>query len=165
VSWPSDRSRHHPLVSNGLSGLLPSRGGPRKIWRERSTSKPVSQSGACLPDSRSIGKIFMDVCQILDLEWREIASNPPEDFPDPNELSEPILSELDAPDIDGLVAAGAIAAPTTPFSSGAAFCNCSTFITRSIWMTSTSMSIFWRRLASQQWGDLTTLNDLDPHRV
>jgi predicted NACHT family NTPase len=61
------------------------------IWR-LFTGQPVDR------------QIFMDVCQILDLDWRDIASHPPEDFPDPDELSEPSLSELEEPDIDALVA-------------------------------------------------------------
>jgi predicted NACHT family NTPase len=54
------------------------------IWR-LFTGQPVDR------------QIFMDVCHILDLEWREIASNPPEDFPDPDEASEPICLSVTTP--------------------------------------------------------------------
>ncbi|MGB3516252.1 MAG: NACHT domain-containing NTPase [Elainellaceae cyanobacterium] len=34
-------------------------------------------------------QVFMDVCQVLDLNWREIAADPPADFLDPEELLDP----------------------------------------------------------------------------
>lgn len=34
-------------------------------------------------------QIFMEVCQVLDLDWREIADNPPTEFPDPGERLKP----------------------------------------------------------------------------
>jgi predicted NACHT family NTPase len=34
-------------------------------------------------------QVFMDLCQVLDLDWREIAANPPADFLEPGELLSP----------------------------------------------------------------------------
>ncbi|MEM8806823.1 MAG: NACHT domain-containing NTPase [Cyanobacteria bacterium P01_G01_bin.38] len=56
------------------------------IWR-LFTGQPVDR------------QVFMDVCQVLNLDWREIADNPPADFPDPGESL-----ETGASDIDTLVA-------------------------------------------------------------
>jgi predicted NACHT family NTPase len=116
------------------------------IWR-LFTGQPVDR------------QIFMDVCQILDLEWREIASNPPEDFPDPDELSEPILSELDEPDIDALVAAVRSQHRETIQQ------RCGILQLLDIHHPVNLDDIYvdvniLEELASQQWGELTTLNDL-----
>ncbi|MGB5971730.1 MAG: NTPase (NACHT family), partial [Nodosilinea sp.] len=34
-------------------------------------------------------QVFREVCQVLDLDWREIAEHPPAEFPDPEEILEP----------------------------------------------------------------------------
>ncbi|MBE9195868.1 NACHT domain-containing NTPase, partial [Synechocystis sp. LEGE 06083] len=39
--------------------------------------------------------VFMDICSILNLEWREIADNPPAEFPGPGEKSFPINVEIE----------------------------------------------------------------------
>jgi len=44
-------------------------------------------------------QIFLEICSILDLDWREIALNPPVEFPEPGETVEPTLLK----DIDALV--------------------------------------------------------------
>lgn len=44
-------------------------------------------------------QVFMDVCQVLDLNWREIAADPPADFLDPEDMPDPQL-----PTVDDLVA-------------------------------------------------------------
>ena len=31
-------------------------------------------------------QVFMELCQVLDLDWREIAADPPADFPEPGEM-------------------------------------------------------------------------------
>jgi predicted NACHT family NTPase len=116
------------------------------IWR-LFTGQPVDR------------QIFMDVCQILDLEWREIASNPPEDFPGANELSEPILSERDEPDIDALVAAVRSQHRETIQQ------RCGILQLLDIHHPVNLDDIYvevniLEELASQQWGELTTLNDL-----
>ncbi|MBD1846015.1 NACHT domain-containing NTPase [Cyanobacteria bacterium FACHB-63] len=43
-------------------------------------------------------QIFLEICSILDLEWREIALDPPVDFPTPEERAKATL-----PDVDSLV--------------------------------------------------------------
>jgi predicted NACHT family NTPase len=101
----------------------------------------------------------MDVCQILDLDWREIASNPPEDFPDPDELSEPSLSELDEPDIDALVATVRSQHRETIQQ------RCGILQLLDIHHPVNLDDIYvdvniLEELASQQWGELKTLNDL-----
>lgn len=40
-------------------------------------------------------QVFMDICQILDLDWREIAENPPAEFLDPGESLKPPPMTLD----------------------------------------------------------------------
>lgn len=47
-------------------------------------------------------QIFMELCQILDLDWREIAENHPAEFPEPDEATGVSLD--DEPNIDELVA-------------------------------------------------------------
>ena len=116
------------------------------IWR-LFTGQPVDR------------QIFMDVCQILDLEWREIASNPPEDFPGANESSEPILPEIDEPDIDTLVATVRSQHRETIQQ------RCSILQLLDIHHPVNLDDIYvdvniLEELASQQWGELTTLNDL-----
>ncbi|WP_228015252.1 hypothetical protein [Synechocystis salina] len=39
--------------------------------------------------------VFMDICSILNLEWREIADNPPAEFPIPGEKALPITAEIE----------------------------------------------------------------------
>jgi predicted NACHT family NTPase len=39
-------------------------------------------------------QIFMEICSILDLEWREIALNPPTEFPEPGELTKANINVL-----------------------------------------------------------------------
>ncbi|NMF86384.1 NACHT domain-containing NTPase [Nodosilinea sp. P-1105] len=34
-------------------------------------------------------QVFMEICQVLNLDWREIADNPPAEFPEPGESLEP----------------------------------------------------------------------------
>ncbi|MEA5451590.1 NACHT domain-containing NTPase [Leptolyngbya sp. CCNP1308] len=46
------------------------------IWR-LFTGQPVDR------------QIFMEICQVLDIEWREVAKDPPADFLDPGESLEP----------------------------------------------------------------------------
>ncbi len=41
-------------------------------------------------------QIFMEVCNILDLDWREIAQNPPADFSEPGDFTEPSSPDLTA---------------------------------------------------------------------
>ena len=55
------------------------------IWRFF-TGKPVDR------------QVFMDVCQILDLNWREIAADPPADFLEPGEML-----DSQPPTVDDLV--------------------------------------------------------------
>lgn len=50
------------------------------IWRFF-TGRPVDR------------QIFMEICTILDLEWREIATNPPAEFPEPGRIPE--VSDFD----------------------------------------------------------------------
>jgi predicted NACHT family NTPase len=38
-------------------------------------------------------QIFMEICTILDLEWREVATNPPAEFPEPGRIPE--ISDFD----------------------------------------------------------------------
>ena len=45
-------------------------------------------------------QVFMEICQVLDLAWREVAENPPDDFLDPGERI-----ESRQPAVDDLVAA------------------------------------------------------------
>jgi predicted NACHT family NTPase len=116
------------------------------IWR-LFTGQPVDR------------QIFMGVCHILDLDWREIASNPPEEFPDPDESSEPILPKLDAPDIDELVAAVRSQHRDTIQQ------RCGILQLLDIHHPVNLDDIYvdvniLKELASQQWGELTTLNDL-----
>jgi predicted NACHT family NTPase len=40
-------------------------------------------------------QVFMEVCSILDLEWREIADNPPAEFPIPGEKALPITFDIE----------------------------------------------------------------------
>ncbi|MBW4550521.1 MAG: NACHT domain-containing NTPase [Aphanocapsa sp. GSE-SYN-MK-11-07L] len=40
-------------------------------------------------------QIFMDICSILDLGWREITDQPPTDFPEPGTAAEAIPADLD----------------------------------------------------------------------
>ena len=40
-------------------------------------------------------QVFMEVCSILDLEWREIADNPPAEFPIPGEKALPITTDIE----------------------------------------------------------------------
>jgi predicted NACHT family NTPase len=116
------------------------------IWR-LFTGQPVDR------------QIFMDVCQILDLDWRDIASHPPEDFPDPDELSEPSLSELEEPDIDALVATVRSQHRETIQQ------RCGILQLLDIHHPVNLDDIYvdvniLEELASQQWGELKTLNDL-----
>ncbi|WP_159787092.1 NACHT domain-containing protein [Sodalinema gerasimenkoae] len=39
-------------------------------------------------------QVFMELCQVLDLDWREIAKNPPAEFLEPGESVEPTIDEL-----------------------------------------------------------------------
>ncbi|KPQ39595.1 MAG: putative NTPase (NACHT family) [Phormidium sp. OSCR] len=39
-------------------------------------------------------QVFMEICQVLDLDWREIAMNPPAEFLEPGETVEPTLDQL-----------------------------------------------------------------------
>ncbi|KGF72238.1 hypothetical protein DO97_11440 [Neosynechococcus sphagnicola sy1] len=40
-------------------------------------------------------QIFMEICSILDLDWREIALDPPAEFPEPGEHVAPIAQDID----------------------------------------------------------------------
>lgn len=116
------------------------------IWR-LFTGQPVDR------------QIFMDVCQILDLNWRDIASNPPEEFPDPDESSDPILPELDEPDIEALVAA------VRSYHRDTIQHRCGILQLLDIHHPVNLDDIYvdiniLEELASQQWGELTTLNGL-----
>jgi predicted NACHT family NTPase len=51
------------------------------IWRFF-TGKPVDR------------QIFMEICEILDLDWREIALNPPAEFPEPGEKTKTNINTL-----------------------------------------------------------------------
>jgi predicted NACHT family NTPase len=41
-------------------------------------------------------QVFLAICSILDLDWREISDNPPANFPEPGESSETITLDLEA---------------------------------------------------------------------
>ncbi len=40
-------------------------------------------------------QVFMEICSILDLDWREIASNPPAEFPEPGQTAGAALLTID----------------------------------------------------------------------
>ncbi|WP_204138386.1 NACHT domain-containing NTPase [Halomicronema sp. CCY15110] len=116
------------------------------IWR-LFTGQPVDR------------QVFMDVCHILDLDWRDIANNPPENFPDPDELSESTLSALDESDIDELVTAVRSQHRETIQQ------RCGILQLLDIHHPVNLDDIYvdvniLKELASQQWGELTTLNNL-----
>lgn len=48
-------------------------------------------------------QIFLAVCSILDLDWRDIAKNPPTEFPEPGEIIEPVPVTIAPVEIDSLV--------------------------------------------------------------
>ncbi|HIK14962.1 MAG TPA: NACHT domain-containing NTPase [Leptolyngbyaceae cyanobacterium M33_DOE_097] len=48
-------------------------------------------------------QIFLAVCSILDLDWRDIAENPPAEFPEPGEFVEPVPVPTAPTEIDTLV--------------------------------------------------------------
>ncbi|MEO0458614.1 MAG: NACHT domain-containing NTPase, partial [Cyanobacteria bacterium P01_A01_bin.114] len=99
-------------------------------------------------------QIFMDVCQILDLDWREIANHPPEEFPDPHDVSEMILSEIDE-----------VVAMVRSQHRDTIQQRCGILQLLDIHHPVNLDDIYvdvsiLEELASQQWGELTTLNDL-----
>lgn len=51
------------------------------IWRFF-TGKPVDR------------QVFLEICSILDLDWREIALAPPAEFPEPGELAKTNIDAL-----------------------------------------------------------------------
>ena len=112
------------------------------IWR-LFTGQPVDR------------QIFMDVCQILDLEWREIASHPPEEFPDPDKSPESILANIDE----------SVAAVRSQHRDTIQQ-RCSILQLLDIHHPVNLDDIYvdvniLAGVTSQQWGDLTTLNNLD----
>jgi predicted NACHT family NTPase len=107
-------------------------------------------------------QVFMDVCHILDLDWREIAENPPAEFPDPGEAASPdaALADIDAPDIDGLVAQVRSQHHDTIQQ------RCGILQLLDIHHPVNLDDIYvdvniLAAIASQQWADLNALNDLD----
>jgi predicted NACHT family NTPase len=40
-------------------------------------------------------QVFLSICSILDLDWREISENPPVDFPEPGEIGETVPLDID----------------------------------------------------------------------
>ncbi|NJN57116.1 MAG: hypothetical protein HC879_06230 [Leptolyngbyaceae cyanobacterium SL_5_9] len=48
-------------------------------------------------------QVFLSICSILDLDWREISENPLADFPAPEEIVETVSLDTVSLDIDGLV--------------------------------------------------------------
>ncbi|HEY9824979.1 MAG TPA: NACHT domain-containing NTPase [Stenomitos sp.] len=48
-------------------------------------------------------QIFMEICSILDLDWRDIAANPPAEFPEPGAINETVPATITDTEIDNLV--------------------------------------------------------------
>lgn len=48
-------------------------------------------------------QIFLAICSILDLDWRDIATNPPAEFPEPGEIIETASVAISPTEIDSLV--------------------------------------------------------------
>jgi len=48
-------------------------------------------------------QFFLAVCSILDLDWRDIAENPPAEFPEPGEILETASAMVASTEIDTLV--------------------------------------------------------------
>ena len=121
------------------------------IWR-LFTGQPVDR------------QVFMDVCQILDLDWREIADNPPVEFPDPGEAAgvspDAALSDTASPDINEVVAQVRSQHRDTIQQ------RCGILQLLDIHHPVNLDDIYvdvniLAGVTSQQWGDLTTLNNLD----
>jgi predicted NACHT family NTPase len=108
-------------------------------------------------------QVLMDVCHVLDLDWREIAENPPTEFPDPGEAASPdaALADIDAPDIDGLVAQVRSQHHETIQQRCGILQLLDIHHPVNLDDIYVDVNILAELIASQQWGDLNALNDLD----
>ena len=112
------------------------------IWR-LFTGKPVDR------------QVFMDVCNVLDLNWREIAANPPAKFPEPEEPVGTGTSDLDA-----LVAA--VRSQRKDMMQQRCGILQLLDVHHPINLDDIYVDVnILEEVASQQWSDLATLNNLD----
>ena len=100
-------------------------------------------------------QVFMDVCDVLDLDWREIAANPPAEFSDAKESLESRAS-----DIDALVAA--VRSQRKDMMQQ----RCGILQLLDVHYPINLDDIYvdvniLEEVANQQWSDLATLNNLD----
>ncbi|MEM6836823.1 MAG: NACHT domain-containing NTPase [Cyanobacteria bacterium P01_C01_bin.120] len=112
------------------------------IWR-LFTGQPVDR------------QVFIDVCQVLNLDWREIADNPPAEFPDPGESL-----ETGASDIDTLVAQ--VRSQRRDMLQQRCGILQLLDVHHPINLDDIYVDVnILEEVASQQWSDLSTLNNLD----